>query len=265
VGVHRRFGGYELGEVLGEGALGVVYRARSADGGVVALKILRSALADDDVYRRRFAREVRVARSVRNRHLVAIVDAGEAQGRPYVAAQYVAGGSLAERLVRDGPLPPETLVRVVVHVAAGLDALHRAGLVHRDVKPENVMLEPTGDAALTDFGLAKGPAYTVLTRPGEIPGTLDYLAPEVIRGAEADAASDVYALGCLAYACATGAPPFAGLDPFDVGAAHIGHTPEPPPLPRDLAWALLQALSKDPAARPPTAAVYGHLLRTALG
>lgn len=260
-----RLGAYAVEEVLGEGALGVVYRARRVDGDVVALKVLKPTLAEDEIYRRRFAHEARIAREIRHRHLVPVLDAGEADGRPYLAARYVAGGALAERLALEGRLPPSELVRVVAHVAAGLDALHGAGLVHRDVKPENVMLEPSGDAALTDFGLAKGPAYTALTRPGEVVGTLDYLAPELIRGAAASPASDIYALGCIAYACAAGAPPFADRDLFEVGPAHLGEEPLPPrTLPADLAWAVLRALMKAPEERPPTATAYAHLLGAAL-
>ena len=147
--------------------------------------------------------------------------------------------------------------------AAGLDALHRAGIVHRDVKPSNVMLREDGSAALTDFGLAKGAAYTLLTRPGQVLGTLDYLAPELVRGGEATPASDVYALGCVAFECPAGHAPFADRSLFGVGTAHLEDDPPDPPASPELARALLRALEKDPAARPPTATMYAHLLRAA--
>jgi eukaryotic-like serine/threonine-protein kinase len=127
----------------------------------------------------------------------------------------------------------------------------------------NVTLREDGSAALADFGLAKGAAYTALTRPGEILGTLDYLAPELVRGGEATAASDVYALGCVAFECLAGKPPFADRSLLGVGTAHLEDQPPDPPAPPDVAWALLRALAKDPAARPASATMYSNLLRVA--
>jgi serine/threonine-protein kinase len=257
-----RLGQYELETELGRGAIGVVYRARSPDGRVVAVKALSPAVGGDDSFRSRFAREVRVAQEVQSRHLVRILESGEHEGVPYLVLDYVSGGSLADRL-RRGPLRLEEMLQLVGEVGSGLDALHRQGLVHRDVKPSNVMLREDGSAALTDFGLAKGAAYTVLTRPGQVLGTLDYLAPELIRGQEATPASDVYALGCVAFECLAGQPPFGDRSLFGVGTAHLEDEPPDPPAPPGVAWALRRALDKDPSARPPTATTYAHLLRTA--
>ena len=193
-----RLGVYRLEERLGEGGMGVVFRAvREPEGDEVALKVLRAELSADETFRRRFVHEARAAGEVRHKHLVPITDAGEAEGRPYLAVAFVRGQTLEARLASDGPLPLEDMVRVVAHVASGLDALHAGGIVHRDVKPSNVMIDEAGSANLTDFGLAKGRAYTVLTKPGMVMGTLDYLAPEMLRGSEATGASDIYALGCL--------------------------------------------------------------------
>jgi serine/threonine protein kinase len=258
----QRLGEYELEAELGQGAAGVVYRARSTDGRLVALKLLRPALGEDDAFRGRFSREARAAREVTHKHLITVLDHGEAEGRSYVVFEYVAGGSLSDRL-QGGALGLEDTLRLVAEVAEGLDALHAKGIVHRDVKPANIMLREDGSAALTDFGLAKGAAYTVLTRPGQILGTLDYLAPELVRGGEATPASDVYALGCVAFECLAGSPPFADRSLFGVGTAHLEDEPPDPPAPPELAWALLRALEKDPAARPPTATTYAHLLRAA--
>jgi len=191
-----------------------------------------------------------------------ILATGEEDGHPFLALEFLPGGSLAAR-VSDGPLRLEETLRVVAEVAAGLDALHRAGIVHRDVKPSNVMLREDGSAALTDFGLAKGAAYTLLTRPGQVLGTLDYLAPELVRGGEATPASDMYALGCVAFECLAGHAPFADRSLFGVGTAHLEDDPPDPPASPELARALLRALEKDPAARPPTATMYAHLLRAA--
>ena len=181
---------------------------------------------------------------------------------PYLVLEYVPGGSLADRLVV-GPLGLDEALDVVASVAAGLGALHRGGIVHRDVKPSNVMFREDGSAALTDFGLAKGAADTVLTRPGQLLGTLDYLAPELLRGGEATQASDIYALGCVAYECLAGRPPFADRSLLGVGRAHLEDEPPEPPVSTAVSRVLLLALAKDPAERPPTATMYAHLLRAA--
>jgi serine/threonine-protein kinase len=267
----RRLGPYRLEALLGEGAVGLVFRAeREPDGVVVALKVLRPELSADDVYRRRFVHEARAASEVRHKHLVPILDAGEAAGRSYLAVAYVEGRTLEDRLEAEGALPIDDAVRLVAEVASGLDALHHAGIVHRDVKPSNVMLDASGTAALTDFGLAKGRAYTVLTKPGQVLGTLDYLAPEIVRGQEATPASDVYALGCVTYECVSGHPPFADKNLFEIAGAHLSAEPsdpctDRPDAPEGLGWAVLQAMAKEPAKRPPTATAYAHMVGLASG
>ena len=257
-----RIGDYSLDRELGRGAVGVVYRGRSADGRVVAIKTFDPLLARDDAFRARLAREVRVAREIVEPHLVRILEAGEEEGTPYLVLEYLPGGSLAERLA-EGPLRLEEMLYSVAEVAAGLDALHRGGVVHRDVKPSNVLLREDGSAALTDFGVAKGAAYTVLTRPGQVLGTMDYLAPELVRGGEATPASDIYALGCVAFECLAGQPPFGDRSLFGVGTAHLEDEPPDPPTSPQVAWALLRALQKEPEERPATATTYAHLLRAA--
>jgi serine/threonine-protein kinase len=266
-----RLGAYRLEERLGEGGMGVVFRAvREPEGDEVALKVLRAELSADETFRKRFVHEARAAGEVRHKHLVPITDAGEAEGRPYLAVAFVRGETLEARLASVGPLPLPDMVRVVAHVASGLDALHAGGIVHRDVKPSNVMIDEKGSANLTDFGLAKGRAYTVLTKPGMVMGTLDYLAPEMLRGSEATGASDIYALGCLAYECTAGRAPFADKSMFELASAHLNaEPPDPcanrPDAPDGLSWAILQALAKDPERRPPTATAYAHLISFAAG
>jgi len=268
-GTGGRLGPYRLDARLGEGATGVVFRAvREPGGAVVALKVLRRALAADDLYRRRFGHEARAAAEVDHPHLARVLEAGEAEGLLYLAVAYVEGGSLADRLATGGPLPLPDLLRLAAEVGAALDALHARGLVHRDVKPSNVLLDRAGSAVLGDFGLAKGLAYTVLTRPGQVLGTLDYLAPELIRGLPAGPASDLYALGCVVFECLAGAPPFAGRSLLEVGVAHLQE--EPPDaaagradLPPMLSWAVSQALRKDPGRRPTTATAFARMLRVA--
>ena len=265
--VGDKLGPYLLVDFLGRGGMGIVFRAaREADGETVALKVLRQELAADDVYERRFDRERRIASALEHPNLLPIVDAGESGGRRYVAVRFVDGCSLAELLEAGGPVSVPELLRLATEIGSALDALHEQGLVHRDVKPANVMLAPDGTAALTDFGLAKGDAYTVLTRPGQVMGTLDYLAPEVIKGEPASPASDVYAFGCVAFECLAGAPPFAGGTVVEASLAHIGAEPADPAegredAPAELGWAVRQALAKDPAERPRTATAYARLLK----
>jgi serine/threonine-protein kinase len=261
-------GPYRIDAVLGEGAVGVVYRAAGADGQAVALKVLRAELAVDPVYERRFLHEARAAAGIRHRHLVPVLAAGQADGHRYLAVAYVSGRTLGDRIEAEGPLGLDELLRLASEVGAGLDALHEQGLVHRDVKPDNILLDESGSAALTDFGLAKGPAYTVLTKAGQAVGTLDYMAPELLRGVEASPASDVYSLGCVVFECIAGAPPFAGKSLFEVGSAHLAEQPPDPlksrpDLPAGLSWVVPQALAKDPSDRPRTATMYAHMLRLA--
>jgi serine/threonine protein kinase len=260
-----RVGPYLLEGMLGEGSMGIVFRASHENGTVVALKVLRPELSGDDGYRRRFEREGRIASTLTHPHLVEVIDTGESDGWTYLASRYVPGESLARRLARDGPLPVEDVVRLAGEVGTALDTLHASELVHRDVKPSNVMLAESG-AELTDFGVARGTADSVLTTPGRVVGTVDYLAPEVIRGQQAEPPADVYALGCLLYECVAGIPPF-GSRPFaEAALAHISEEPpDPSPgrrdLPRQFWSALRHGLAKDPEDRPPTATAYALMLR----
>lgn len=263
----EELGPYRLLELLGQGQMGVVFRAsRETDGESVALKVLRDELAEDELYRRRFEREARIASELVNDHVVPVVDFGEASGRLYIAALYVRGVPLSERIGAQGPLSLPEALRLVSDLADALEALHAGGLVHRDVKPANVMVDEGGAAALTDFGLARGVADTVLTKTGMVVGTVDYLAPELIRGEQADRSSDVYALGCLVYECLAGAPPFAGRTFVDTLLAHVRDEPRDltelrADLSESVSWTVLKALAKDPAERPETATAYARFLR----
>ena len=197
-----------------------------------------------------------------------VLASGVSAGRHYFAAKYVDYGSLAERL-DEGTLPRAECLTIVSGVAAGLDALHSVGLVHRDVKPANIMLGETDEVMLTDFGLARSDAYTVLTTPGRPVGTPDYMAPELFLGDPATPASDIYALGCVVYACLTGAPPFSGRRLIEVAAAHIDEQPRPVHelrrgVTEEASWVIDRALQKDPSQRPATATAFARLLRPAL-
>jgi serine/threonine protein kinase len=262
-------GPYRIEGLLGRGGMGVVYRARhEGEGRTVALKVLREELAADDAFRRRLAHEARAAAGVEHPNLAPVLEAGEADGQLYLAVRYVDGPSLAERLLTGGPLPTDELVRLGSDVCAGLDALHGQGIVHRDVKPGNILLDTDGTAVLGDFGLAKHRAWTVLTGTGQVLGTLGYLAPELIRGEPASPRSDLYALGCVLYQCLAGALPFAGRGVLRMGMAHLEEAPgDPgagrPDVPSALSWTVRQVLAKDPAQRPPSAAALRRMLRLA--
>jgi serine/threonine protein kinase len=257
----RVFGPYRLESLLGEGATGIVFRAE----GDVALKIIRPERAGHGVALARFLREARLARSLEHRHLVPILEAGEAEGLAYLAMPYFAGGSLAGRVAAIGALDLDEAVDLAAQLGRGLDALHGQGILHRDVKPSNVLLAGDRWAALSDFGLARAGDWTRLTSAGQLLGTAQYLAPELIEGLEASSASDLYALGCVLYECTTGRPPFTGRDAAELGFAHLTEAPPDPrtfraDLPAGVAEALLSALDKDPELRPTSGTALARML-----
>lgn len=254
--------------LLGSGGMGVVFRSvREPDGMMVALKLLRAELSADAMFRRRFTREASLARSVHHPHLVPIHEAGEADGWQYYAAALIEGEPLSAR-IRRSLLPMTEVARIVAQVAGALDALHESGIIHRDVKPSNILLDRAQRAMLTDFGLAKGAASTVLTAPGRPVGTIAYQAPELLSGGPASSATDVYALGCVAYEAVTGASPFSGRGMLELAMAHLVDDPSPPSVARPglssgADAAILAALAKDPGHRPPTATAYARLISVA--
>jgi serine/threonine protein kinase len=264
-------GPFRLEELLGEGGMARVFRAtRGPDGETVALKLMKADLVGDDVYAKRFVHEARSAAEVRHAHLVPILDAGEVDGQYYLAVGYVAGRTVEQWIQSEGPLALQDVLRLTAEVASALDALHAAGVVHRDIKASNLLVDEAGSTLLTDFGLAKGRGYTALTKPSQVLGTLDYLAPERIRGEKATPASDIYAFGCTVYECVAGKTPFADKSLLQVGLAHLDEEPPDPGAARDdwspeLSRAVVQALAKDPGRRPPTATAYAALLQAAAG
>ena len=250
--------------------MGRVYKAIGPEGQEVALKIIKSDLANDSTFRRRFEREAGIAQRVTHPNLVPVLDTGEHEGIPYLTQSFIRGGALDVKLERDKQLDVGPALQICAEVAGALDALHQSQLVHRDVKPGNILLDEQGVAYITDFGLAKDAQASLLTRPGQAVGSLDYMAPEQIRGEEVGAPTDVYALGCVVYECLTGAPPFADRQGMRVLWAHL-QDPAPDPrqrrqdLPAALAAALLQALAKDTSERPPSATAFAQRLQEAAG
>jgi len=261
--------GYRLEKLLGRGGMSVVYLAEHVRlGRKVALKLLSPALSEDESFRERFERESRRAAEIDHPNIVPIYDAGDAEGQFFIAMRYVRGADLKTSIKNEGRLSVGRTLYILEQAASALDAAHELDLVHRDVKPANIMLAADGSAVLGDFGLAKGLAYTMLTKPGQVLGTLDYLAPELIRGEPAGPMSDLYAFGCVIFECIAGAPPFAGRGLLRIGMAHLQEEPGDPgsaraDLPPAVSWTVRQALAKDPSRRPPTATAFTRMLRLA--
>jgi serine/threonine-protein kinase len=261
---------YAIRRLVGEGGMGRVFEATAPDGTRVALKLLKSDLSRDQTFRRRFQREVLIARTVRHPNVVSVLAAGQHGDVPYLVQPFIDGQSLEQRIDARGPLDSATALRIVGDVAAGLEAVWQAGMVHRDIKPGNILLDEHGVAYITDFGLAKSAQGSLLTRPGQALGSVDYMAPEQIRGEELGAAADLYALGCVMYECVCGRPPFAEAKGMRVLWAHLqSKPPDPSLLCRDvsptLGAALVSALEKEPHARPSSAAAYVRMLAAAAG
>lgn len=261
----ERVGEYEIDSVVSSGGVGTVYRAIGPDGEAVTLKVITCELAADPVIRQRFRREADVACRVTSPHLVRAIEAGEHEGQPYLVQELIRGGSLRERIA-EGPLPIDALVRVCSDAVTGLEALHAAGLVHRNVKPTNILLDEDGGAHLSDFVFAKYSEGTALTNQGQAIGTMAYISPEQIRGEDVTPLSDVYSLGCVVFECAAGQPPFAKHRGMKMLWAHM-QEPAPdlaalrPDVPKELSWAVAKALEKDPSDRPSSAATFGQLVR----
>ena len=256
--------GHRIEAVAGRGGMGVVYRARQLSlDRVVALKVIAPALMQDDAMRRRFLRESRVAASIDHPHVIPVYYAGEEDGVAYIAMRFVDGDDVRTLVRREGPLEPRRAVKIAGQVASALDAAHAAGLVHRDVKPANVLLGPDDHVYLTDFGLTKHVLSEAgATRDGHWVGTLDFVAPEQIRGERVDARADVYSLGCLLYYALTGRPPFDRDNDEAKLWAHLSE--DPPRVTGPLGPVLQRALAKDPDDRYPSAGDLGRAAAAAL-
>ncbi len=269
------FAGHRIEGLAGRGGMGVVYKATHiALDHVVALKVISPGLAQDERFRRRFGEESRIAVSIRHPNVVAIHHAGEENGLLFVTMDLIDGSDLRGLLHVHGQMDPQHAARVIDQVASALDAAHARGLVHRDIKPGNILVEGEGTderVYLTDFGLARMvEASTGVTATGAFVGTLDYVAPEQIRGERVDARADVYALACVLFEMLTANPPFAARD--DKVAKMYAHLQEEPPrvrltrpeLPRELDAVVGRALEKDPEDRYPSAGDFARAVDAAL-
>ncbi|HEX8102392.1 MAG TPA: serine/threonine-protein kinase [Solirubrobacteraceae bacterium] len=239
--------GYRIGARIGRGGMGVVYRAEHLQlGRPAALKIVAPELAGDREFRRRFEHEARIAAQLAHPHVVPVYDAGDADGLLYLAMALIEGGDLAAELAARGALDPARALLICGQVAGALDAAHAIGLIHRDVKPANVLLDERG-SYLTDFGLVRRRGAT--TRPGDIVGTIDYVAPEQIEGRDLDGRADQYALAAVLHHCLCGTPPFRRDTEVAVMYAHLREPPPPasavrPGLPEALDGVLARGLDK---------------------
>jgi eukaryotic-like serine/threonine-protein kinase len=244
--VHTDLGRYQLGRTLGSGGMAIVYQAHDRElGRVVAVKRLADNLSHDRSFRDRFLREAQLAARLSHPHLVRVYDFGhDPDGRPFIVMEYVEGGSLAEALARDGALSPARVVAVARDCCSGLAYAHAAGLVHRDLKPQNLLLDLDGRVKIADFGIARSLDGTSLTLTGSVLGTAGYLAPEQAGGEQATAAADIYGLGVTLHQLATGGMPGADA---------------PHPLPEPVSSVVARCLDPDPGRRPTAAALAAML------
>jgi YVTN family beta-propeller protein len=273
--VGSELAGYLIEALIGRGGMGAVYRAEElALGRKVALKVIAPELAENDRFRERFLRESRIAASLDHPHIVPIFKAGDEDGSLFLAMRYVEGTDLAKLLREGGALDSRRAIALLEQVAEALDAAHEKGLVHRDVKPSNVLVAVaagTEHAYLADFGLTKRTgSLSGVSAPGDVVGTLEYVAPEQITGAEVDARADLYSLACVLYECLTGQPPFPRATDVALLWAHVHEEPRPasevrPELPRPVDAVFARALAKDPARRQGSGGELVSATRTALG
>ncbi len=248
-------GRYELQELVGEGGMSSVYRAHDRLlERTVAIKILHEHHSRDEDYVERFRREARAAARLQHPNIVTVIDRGEADGRQFIVFEYIDGENLKQLVRREGRLPVRTALELGIEIGVALSFAHASGLVHRDVKPQNVLLRD-GAVKVTDFGIALSLGVpSGLTETGTVLGTSDYIAPEQATGGVADALSDVYALGAVVYELLAGAPPYAGENFLAVAMKHV-HDPVPsissmrPDVPLRLDTALRRAMAKEPADR----------------
>ena len=222
-------GRYEIGDIIGYGGMAEVHRGRDVRlGRDVAVKLLRPDLARDPAFESRFRREAQSAASLNSPAIVAVYDTGDSEvdgvSTPYIVMEYVDGQTLRDMLTTEGRLLPQRALEITAAVCTALEQAHAAGIVHRDIKPGNVMVTTTGEVKVMDFGIARAltASTTTMTQTSTVVGTAHYLSPEQARGEHVDARSDVYSTGCLLYELLTGAPPFTGDTAVAVAYQHVG-------------------------------------------
>ena len=265
--VGREVGGYTILKELGEGGMGLVFLAEHRLlGRKAAIKTIRPEVAQDDTFSRRFQLEARAVAALDHPGIVRVYDFAFEEGVPYIVMEWVQGESLEAVLANAGRLPPKRVLELLWPAAAGLDHAHNHGIVHRDVKPANILLADDGRTLLMDFGLARLAGFTLITSPDAILGTPDYIAPEQLTNAALDGRADIYSFACVVYEAVTGQKPFPGKTWIDVASRRLV---EPPPIangvPEPFARTLAEAMAREPLQRPPKAALLLDELAAALG
>lgn len=261
-------GRYQLESIIGQGGMATVYRGRDLRlGRPVAIKLLHNHYAADDEFLQRFAHEAMSAAHLSaHPNIVDVYDVGQDGDLNYIVMELIEGEDLKSLIRREAPLRPEHALAIAAQVADALDYAHRRGLVHRDVKPQNVLLLPDGQVRIADFGIAKSHLSTAVTQTGITFGTADYISPEQAQGQPATPRSDIYSLGIMLFEMLTGRLPFSGTNPMAVALQHIQQPPPSlrqfnPSIPPALDQLVLQAIAKDPQQRPASAADFARLMR----
>jgi beta-lactam-binding protein with PASTA domain/predicted Ser/Thr protein kinase len=250
---------YEIQGVLGQGGMAKVFKGRDTVlGREVAVKVLSPQFVTDAQFVTRFRREAQAAAALNHPNIVSVFDTGDQGDIHYIVMEYVEGRTLRDAIRSDGPLMPERAAEIADAVAKALSAAHEKGLVHRDIKPGNIMITSSGEVKVMDFGIARTATGDTLTQTAAVLGTASYLSPEQAQGEPVDPRSDIYSLGCVLYEMLTGKPPFTGDSPVAIAYKHVRDDPVPPSrlngdIPRDLESVVMKSMAKNPANRYQTA------------
>ena len=262
-------GRYRIEDVLGRGGMAAVYRARDAElERPVAVKVLAEHLADQPGFHDRFLREAKLAAQLSHPNIVQVFDVGEEDGAPFIVMECVEGSTLADELKERGRLDPDEVVDLALQICGGLEHAHAAGVVHRDIKPQNLLLRPDGTVKIADFGIARAAESTRLTQMGSVLGTAAYLSPEQALGEEVTTAADLYSLGCVLYELLTGRTPYVFSTLPELVVKHREEAIPPvrelrPDVPERLEAAIMHALARSPDYRPESAAALAEELAIA--
>ena len=254
-------GRYRLGRIIAIGGMGQVWRGSDEELKThVAIKVLKDEATSNAVFLKRFELEARNAAGLGHRNIAQVLDYGTFEGNAFMIMELVEGESLAAILEREGTLEARRLVRMLVDACHGLQAAHDAGVIHRDIKPGNLLVQPDGVVKITDFGVSRGADQTALTQTGMVMGTAQYLAPELALGKPATPRSDLYALGIIAFEALVGNRPFTAPNPVDIAIAQVNDPvpPLPSTIPPALTAVILDLLEKNPKRRPESARSFAH-------